>query len=89
MKTVIAVQTSFDYLSPGKRISVFLRYENMKKQCNNGDLGDQDLSRWFHHSGLVRKKREAPSDMAKVNFVTIIFLLAVKISDSVRLYVIT
>ena len=47
----------------------------MKKQCNNGDLRDQDLSRWFHHSGLVRKKREAPDDMAKVNFVTIIFLL--------------
>ena len=46
----------------------------MKKQCNNGDLGDQDLSRWFHHSGLVRKKREMSSDMSKVNFVRIMLL---------------
>ena len=53
---------------------MLLRYENMKKQCNNGDLGDQDLSRWFHHSGLVRKKREMSNDMSKVNFVRIMLL---------------
>ena len=37
-----------------------------KKQCYAGDLGDKDLSRWFHHSGLSRRKREIPNDMAKV-----------------------
>ena len=37
-----------------------------KKQCDSGDLGDKDLSRWFHHSGLVREKREIGGDMSKV-----------------------
>ena len=37
-----------------------------KKQCDGGDLGDKDLSRWFHHSGLVREKREIGDDMSKV-----------------------
>ena len=38
-----------------------------KKQCDSGDLGDKDLSRWFHHSGLVREKRGIGNDMSKVH----------------------